>query len=486
MKDVISDWLLHRSHTHADQPAVITDAATLSYEELARRASGLVEALKARGLSHGDRVGLLAGNTIEFVVAVHAVPMAGGVLVPLNSRLTTEDLGWQLRNVGASMLLCDGEMGPRAGDTSAAAGVGPPLLVRDAVGAPQTGISHRPDEIHSIIHTSGTTGQPKGAMLTFGNFQASAAGSADNLGVSANDRWIACMPLFHVGGLSILLRSAIYGTTVVLQPSFDAMHVNDALRKEGATLLSVVATMLRRMLDADNESYPPTVRAVLVGGGPVAEDVLRRALARGLPVVQTYGLAEATSQVATLAPVDALTHLGSAGRPLGSTSVRIESEHGEPGEILVRGPIVFPGYYGDPAASDRALRDGWLRTGDIGQMDGEGYLTVLDRRDDLIVSGGENIYPAEVEAIIESHASVTEAAVIGEANDEWGQQAVAVVVPGAGFEPDELLPWLKGRLAPFKIPQRIQVVDALPRTASGKLQRGQVRELLSGAKKQAR
>jgi len=387
-----------------------------------------------------------------------------------------------MRNVEASMLLCDGEMGPRAGDTSAAAGTGPPLLIRGGEAELPGDVAHHPGDTHSIIHTSGTTGQPKGAMLTFENFQSSAHGSAENLGVSADDRWIACMPLFHVGGLSILLRSVIYGTTVVLQPDFDATRVNRALRDDGATLLSVVPTMLQRMLDADDEPYPPTVRAVLVGGGPVAEDTLRRALDRGLPVVQTYGLTEATSQVATLAPADALAHLGSAGLPLGSTAVKIDGESGQPGDILVRGPIVSPGYYGDPAATEASIRDGWLHTGDIGTLDGDGYLTVLDRRDDLIVSGGENIYPAEVESVIETHALVVEAAVVGEPSDEWGQQAIAVIVPARGFNADELLAWLNGSLAGYKIPKRIHAVDSLPRTASGKLQRGRVRDLLSGAK----
>ena len=287
MSDEQQDWLQHRALSHGDHPAVVAGSVTLSYRQLARRAAGLAESLRSNGLSKGDRVGLLAGNSPEFVIAAHAVPLAGGVLLPLNTRLTTEDLGSQLRNVSASRLLCDGEMGPRAGDAAAAGAVGPPILVRNEASEDQEESTHQPSDVHSIIHTSGTTGTPKGALLTFANFEASAAASAQNLGVAADDRWIGCMPLFHVGGLSILTRSAMYGTTVILHSDFDAQRVNSSLRQERATLLSVVPTMLQRMLDEDDEPYPSSIRAVLVGGGPVSENVLRRALDRGLPVVQT-------------------------------------------------------------------------------------------------------------------------------------------------------------------------------------------------------
>jgi O-succinylbenzoic acid--CoA ligase len=336
-----------------------------------------------------------------------------------------------------------------------------------------------PGDVHSIIYTSGTTGRPKGAMLSYGNFWASAAASAFNLGLLSGDRWLACMPLFHVGGLSILLRSAMYGTTAVIHARFEEHAVNRALREDGITLLSVVPAMLQRMLDADALPYPDSVRAVLVGGGPVPSQLLTRALDRGLPVVQTYGLTEASSQVATLAPADAASHVGSAGKALVSTGLRIDAAPNEPGEILVRGPTVSPGYWRSEAATAEAFSGGWFHTGDIGRLDGDGYLYVLDRRDDLIVTGGENVYPAEVVAVLLLHPAVSAAAVVGVPDASWGHVVAAALVaaPGAYIDLPALTEWLRSRVAAFKVPQRFLVVDALPATASGKIQRHLARQM---------
>jgi O-succinylbenzoic acid--CoA ligase len=272
----------------------------------------------------------------------------------------------------------------------------------------------------------------------------------------------------------------IYGTTAVIQPSFDEHAVNRALRDEGIALLSVVPTMLQRMLDADEALFPPSVRAVLVGGGPVARDTLERALGRGLPVLQTYGLTEAASQVTTLSPADALTHAGSAGKPLLTTRVRIDARPGEAGEILVRGETVTPGYFENTVATADALRDGWLHTGDIGRVDGDGFLYVLDRRDDLIVTGGENVYPAEVEGVLRGHPLVEAAAVVGVPDERWGQAIAAAVVAAPGLDEAELEAWLRARLAAYKLPRAIRIVAALPMTASGKVQRRLVREEFAG------
>jgi O-succinylbenzoic acid--CoA ligase len=317
-------------------------------------------------------------------------------------------------------------------------------------------------------------------MLTYGNFWASAAGSAFNMGVLPSDRWLAVLPMFHVGGLSILTRSAIYGTTAVIHAAFDEHAVNHALRYEGVTLLSLVATMLRRMLDADGAPFPPSVRAVLVGGGPVSRDLLERALARGLPVLQTYGLTECTSQVSTLSPADAVSHTGSAGKPLVTTGLRVDAPPGEPGEILVSGPTVTPGYWANPEATARAIRDGWLHTGDVGRIDADGFLYVLDRRDDLIVSGGENVYPAEVEGVLLQHPLIESAAVVGLPDAAWGHVVAAAVVARPGFSPEEAAAWMRTRLAAYKVPRTFHILDALPMTASGKIQRHLVRDDLAG------
>jgi O-succinylbenzoic acid--CoA ligase len=329
------------------------------------------------------------------------------------------------------------------------------------------------DAWHSIVYTSGTTGRPKGAILTYGNHWSSAVASALNLGLLPNDTWLACLPLFHVGGLSILLRSVICGMTALVQPRFDATEVNRAIEEQGVSIVSVVSTMLDRMLtERGSRRYPASLRCVLLGGGPAPLPLLERAASLGVPVVQTYGLTETASQFTTLAPQDALSKLGSAGKPLMGSRLRISAD----GEILVRGPAVSRGYLHGASRTDD---DGWLHTGDLGYLDADGYLYVLDRRDDLIVSGGENVYPAEVEAVLLAHPAVADAGVAGESDPEWGRRVAAFVVLADGqiATAEALIAFCRQRLAAYKVPRTITFRDALPRNASGKLLR---RELAPG------
>jgi len=489
----IPDWVARRASTHADHAALETPAGDLvSYAELDGRVGHAAAALVALGAEVGRPIALLAGAGLDFAVLAHAIPRSGAVLMPLNSRLTSDELAYQLGDAGARLLLTDGVHLEQA-RAAAASGVRVVAIEDELPEGPavlEGAESLDEATVHSLIYTSGTTGSPKGALLTHGNFYWSAVASGENLSVEVADRWLACMPLFHVGGLSILLRSAIYGTTAVIHDGFDEVRVNQAIRDEGITLLSVVAVMLRRMLDADDQVFPPSMRAVLVGGGPVSAELLERARDRGLPVLPTYGLTEAASQVATLSAADALRKLGSAGLPLPGTTIRIDSEGraaepGEIGEILVAGPTVTPGYLGRPEATAEALRDGWLYSGDLGYLDDEGYLTIADRRDDLIVTGGENVYPAEVEAALTAHPAVLEAAVVGLADERWGYLVTAVVVlEGSEVAPtaEEMMEQLRATLAGYKVPRRIEFSsEVLPRTASGKLQRHLVRAVLDGS-----
>jgi O-succinylbenzoic acid--CoA ligase len=256
-----------------------------------------------------------------------------------------------------------------------------------------------------------------------------------------------------------------YGIPVVLHARFDPAVANRAIDDEGVTNVSVVSTMLARMLDdRADRPFPRSLRCVLLGGGPAPLPLLERALAAGAPVVQTYGLTETASQVVTLAPEDAVRKVGSAGKPLMGTQIRIAAD----GEICVCGPTVSPGYLHQPPRPDD-----WLRTGDLGYLDDEGYLYVLDRRDDLIVSGGENVYPAEVEAALLAHPSVEDAGVFGVPDGDWGRSVAAVVVlrAGAWASADELIAFCRQRVAGYKVPRRIVFQEELPRNASGKLMR---------------
>jgi O-succinylbenzoic acid--CoA ligase len=318
------------------------------------------------------------------------------------------------------------------------------------------------EDLQCRILTSGTSGSPRPVDLTYGNFLFSAVGSAFNIGVEPEDRWLCCLPMSHVAGLSIVLRSVIYGTTAVLMDGFDTEKVASTLVTGDIGLLSLVPTQLNRLLEAGADLSRP--RAILIGGGPVPEETLREALSRGATVVQTYGMTETCSQVTTLAPADAERKVGSAGRPLLTSHVRIAD-----GEILVQGPTVSRGAV-DP--------DGWLHTGDLGHIDEEGFLYVTGRSSEVIVTGGENVMPAEVEAVLLSHAAVADAAVMGRPDPEWQEAVCALVVLRDGLDATEedLRSHCSRTLAGFKVPKQVDFVSSLPRTASGKLLRGQLPE----------
>jgi o-succinylbenzoate---CoA ligase len=492
---VLPDWLRRRAFSTPDRLAVIAPGARWTFAELDRRADAIALRLAACGVSSGDRVAVLLPNRAAFVEIVHALPRIGAVLVPINTRLAPDEIAWQLIDAGVTLLVAD-LVEPDLARTLRAAspdlkivalhpGDADLLLLSDIEPAPVKLVErHSATEIHSLIYTSGTTGRPKGALLTYGNHWWSAIGSVLNLGATPDDRWLAVLPLFHVGGLSILQRSVINGIAVVVHETFDPAAVNRGVDEDRVTIVSVVATMLRRMLaERGGERYPPWLRCVLLGGGPAPRPLLEACAARGVPVTQTYGLTETASQVATLAPEDALRKLGSAGKPLYPNELAIEvdgrrAEPGEPGEILVRGPIVTAGYHRLPAATAEALRGGWLHTGDYGYLDADGFLYVLDRRDDLIVSGGENVYPAEVESVLLAHPDVLEAGVIGVSDPEWGQRVVAIVRchTDAVVDTQVLIAHCRAHLAGYKVPSRIDfTIDPLPRNAGGKLLRRQLR-----------
>ncbi len=505
MTDVTAfpDWLANRTASTPDRDALVAGEKTWTFGALDRHATITSRRLAALGVREGDRVATLLDNGFAAALLPHATLRLGATLVPLNVRLSDAEIAWQLADAKPRLLVSDGrtlaQIAEALGDNPAVAIVKvdsdemnmPRIRQLDSVDEIDAPVRHEhPSEsVLAIIYTSGTTGQPKGVMLTVGNFWWSAIGSALNLGTTTDDRWLACLPLFHVGGLSILMRSAIYGTTVVVHERFDARAVNAAIDDNRVTMVSVVAVMLQRMLDARSDApYPRTLRCVLVGGGPVPTSLLERCASVGVPVVQTYGLTEACSQVVTISPDAAGRRHGSAGRVLYPNQIRIgapsdrDPAPGEEGEILVRGPIVMAGYAGRPDDTSTAIVGGWLHTGDVGRIDADGFLYVLDRRDDLIVTGGENVYPAEVEAALLAHPLVEEACVVGVADDAWGQRIVAIVRMAAASHEAELngsglIEHCRTRLAGYKVPREIVFVTApLPRTASGKLRRARLRD----------
>ncbi len=405
----MTDWLARAAARHPQRTALESPDGGVSYAELAARASRSARELGRDGVKPGERVPIEAGDPTRFAEAVHACLAYGAAAVPVDPRLSAEER--RLRAL--------------RGDTSLGPGVA------------------------TVLYTSGTTSAPKQVELTTGNWFANACGSALALGLDPSERWLCPMPLVHVGGLSILLRSTIYATTVVLHGRFDTDAVLAELMDPGRriTLVSLVPTMLARLLDAGLRS-PPTLRWALLGGGPIPAPLLARAVEAGVPIAPTYGMTEACSQIATF------------GVPLHGVELRIA----EDGEIHVRGAVIAPA----------ALRpDGWLHTGDLGALDERGRLVVTGRKADTIITGGENVAPGEVEAVLGAHPGVADAAVFGRSDPEWGEIVVACVVPlkGEAVDPEQLRAFCRSRLAAFKVPKVIELAERVPRNAMGKLLR---------------
>ncbi|MCY1023718.1 o-succinylbenzoate--CoA ligase [Pyxidicoccus sp. MSG2] len=438
-----------------------------------------VKALEDRGVGAGDRVALLATNHVASVCLFWALGRLGAVLAPLNARLTRAELGPLMEDVEPRLVLALGALMDRLPGAEGLESLVAPHSTPSPTCEPLA-----EDAPRVLLFTSGTTGRPKGAVLTEGNFRASSKASAANLGAHPAPRWLGTLPLFHVGGLAMLTRTAYEGGALILHDRFDADAVNRAIDVEGISHASLVATTLERVLDARGDRpVPPTFRLALIGGGPVPVPLLARARAAGLLALQTYGLTEACSQVTTERPSEADGR--TAGPPLPGMHVRIIGEDGTPqgsgveGDIEVRGPTVMAGYWKRPDATRDVLRDGWLRTKDVGVLDAHGRLTVLSRRTDLIVRGGENLYPAEIEAVLANHPAVQEAAVVGVPDARWGEVPVAFLALRAGqpTPPSEALDaWCRQSLAGFKTPARFTWVDALPRNAMGKVERTVLRQ----------
>ena len=440
----LDNWLAQRAHSCPERTALVTEASSVTYAELEAEATWIARRLAAYGVRREAVAALTMHPRREEVVLLHALMKLGAVALPLSPRLTDAERAAVLAVERPAVDLND------AAD-----------LTQTEADMPLLG-EHDMEDLQCRILTSGTSGEPRPIGLTYGNFLFSAVGSAFNIGVDPSDRWLCCLPLSHVAGLSIILRSVIYGTTAVLLDGFDTEQVASTLVSGDISVLSLVPTQLIRLLEADADLSAP--RAILIGGGPVPPDALREALGRGATVVQTYGMTETCSQVTTLAPEDAERRVGSAGRPLFTSHIRIEA-----GEILVQGPTVAPGCY---------EADGWLHTGDLGHIDEEGFLYVTGRGSEVIVTGGENVMPAEVEAVLLSHPAVADAAVVGRPDPEWQEAVCALVVVTGTAEvtEEDLRNHCQSSLASHKVPKQVDFVEGLPRTASGKLLRGELPE----------
>jgi O-succinylbenzoic acid--CoA ligase len=480
------DPLAQRAAATPERRALVNawTGETWTYRELDDAVAVTAARLAALGVERGDHVGVLAETRVAFVELVHASLRLGAPLVLLNARLTPDELESQVERSDAVLVVCEAdtrEQARRAAGSVPVASVDDELPGTDpAEFEPTTWGATDPA---LLLFTSGTTGRPKAVRLALANLVASATASAFRLGVLPGDRWHLCLPMYHMGGLAPVVRSALYGTTVVLEETaggFDPEATLSAMHEHRPTGVSLVPTMLQRLLDAGD--LPDSLRFVLLGGAPAPDELLETCAERGVPVSPTYGMTETASQIATARAGEALDALGTVGQPLLGTEVTVVDgdgeplSPGEPGELVVSGPTVMLDYYGDPETTADSFGTHGFHTGDVGYRDEAGRLYVLNRRSDRIVTGGENVDPGEVVEALREHPAVEDATVVGLADEEWGERVAALVVGNVDVE--DLEAHCRGRLAGFKLPRTVAFAEELPRTASGTVDREAVRERL--------
>ncbi|HEY2564368.1 MAG TPA: long-chain fatty acid--CoA ligase [Acidimicrobiales bacterium] len=494
--------LEHHAGRTPNKPLAVFGDGVVTYREMASRSAALAAGLHQRGVGAGDVVGLLSYNNIEFLTTTFAANHLGAMVLPLNWRLAPAELRYILDHSRARALVCDDPLIELADDASRGLGD----LVRVCIaetgrsgwerfsdlgaGTPPLARAHvQGDDIQRLMYTSGTTGRPKGAMITNANLAWKNYAHITEFGLIGADVGLACGPLYHVGALDLTTTSLIaVGATIILHRAFDAEQVVEEIERSRVTTLWMAPAMVRAVLDVPGveERDLSSVRLLIGGGEKMPIPVIER-LQRTLPsawFADAYGLTETVSGDTFLDSASIRSKLGSVGRPCQYLEVDVWDEHGvslprgERGEVVLRGPKVFKGYWRDPTATAAAFAGGWFHTGDIGFRDDDGYLYIVDRLKDMIVSGGENIASSEIERVLYEHEAVLEAAVVGRPDDRWGEVPVAYVVmnePGTTTAED-LIDHCGQQLARFKVPKAVYVVDALPRNPSGKVLKRELRD----------
>jgi fatty-acyl-CoA synthase len=455
-----------RARITPDRIAIEEQGRTWTYADLDARSDEL-----ARGLSHGARVSTLTGNSGEHVALMFACAKTGAILHPISWRLAAPEVAFQLDDADPALFLIEDEYRELGEAALELASVRPALTMAEA--SREEGPGAADDDPLLLIYTSGTTGKPKGALLTHANCFWTNFSFDLATGIRPEDVVLQVLPQFHCGGWNVQSILAWWkGARILLERGFDPTRALDLIERERVTtMMGVPATYLfiaqeARFVEADLSS----LRLAVVGGAAMPEALLDTWAARGVDIVQGYGLTEAAPNVLCLRPEDARRRAGYAGKPYPYVACELSSE----GELLVRGPNVFAGYWRNDEASVSAFRDGWLLTGDIAERDDEGNYRILGRLKDMIVSGGENVYPAEIEAVLHEHPAVADAAVVGVADERWGEAGAAFVVVASPVSEDELRAHCLDRLARFKVPKSFTFVDELPRNSMGKIQKSEL------------
>jgi fatty-acyl-CoA synthase len=500
------DWISRWASYHPGKPAVseYETGRSLSYGELDRLACRLARhLLRDLGLRRGSRVAVLAENCLEYVVLFAAAQKTGLILTPLNYRLSTGELEYQIRHCQPELMIAEESWLPllapapayaqiprRMGLAALRALLDPAQPHADDSPFAAEDLPQETDPVF-ILYTSGSTGYPKGVCYTHRMLLWNSLNTALRLDITSQDRTISVMPPFHTGGWNVLLTPFLHhGAYTCLMRKFDAQAVLEGLEREQATLFMGVPTMLKMMAGAPGYAAAQlgSLRYFIAGGEAMPVPLIEQWHQKGIPIRQGYGMTEAGPNLTSLHQDDAIRKKGSIGKPNFYVDIRLADESGrdaapgEAGELLIRGPMVTPGYWNDPGATAQAIQDGWLRTGDLVRQDGEGFLYIVDRVKNMFISGGENVYPAEIERVLLQHAAVCEAAVVPEPHPKWGETGRAYVAlhPEQQLSEAEILAYCEGRLARFKIPKAAVILPELPKNGAGKIDRQALKRLAQG------
>lgn len=485
----LADIFRHWARWQPDAVAVRFGERTLAWHQLERRTDALAAALAERGVRAGDRFGVLLGNCPQYIETAVACWKLGAILVPLNVRYAPPEAAFVIADAGCRMLLTDAGLRATLADVED----GLPILDVGEVDAMASAsgsvapLALESDHPATICYTSGTTGDPKGAVLTHGSWNAASQGWAQAIALTAEDRVLLPFPLAFTGGFAVFLFTAWAGARLVLEPAFDADRTFDLFEQERITALLAVPQIHQTLIQhprfqgADLSSW----RIACSGGAAVPESLIRAIQDRGVPMLQGYSLTEASAAATILPGHDALAKVGSAGLPVvhgGSGVLREDGtpcDPGEVGEIVISGPQLMAGYWNKAEETAKTLRDGWLFTGDLGVLDEGGYLKVVDRAKDMLISGGLNVYPAEIERLLTGLDGIVELAVIGVPHERWGETPMVVAVTDgkATLTAEAVLAACRGRLADYKMPRYLLLrEEALPRSMSGKVLKRQLRD----------
>ncbi len=498
----IGSWLKFREIETPEREALVVDGKRFNYRQLNQRVNQTAWAIQGLGVKHGDRVAILAYNGNEFVEVVMAAAKLGVILVLLNWRLTPVELTFMLNDSGAKTLFYDATFTATAQELKNKTGLDTIISVS---GVSQISGSLNYDEMianmplteptpdapvgldtpHLIIYTAGTTGTPKGAIQTHGGGFWNALNDVVSMDITSNDRNLNVLPMFHSGGIGLFTLPVFYmGGTVILTRTFDPSKALELIRREKVSIFMGVPAIFLFLANQPDFGCMKDVRIIMSGGAPLPVSLIKLYNENGLKLLQGFGMSEAGPSITVLDRDMYLKKAGSIGRRLMHLETRVVDEdmndvgHGEIGELIMRGPNVMPGYWNRPQANEEAFRGGWFHSGDLARREADGSLYIVDRSKDMYISGGENVYPAEVENAIYEIPEIGEAAVIGVPDTKWGEVGKAIVTVKAGkkLTEEQIITYLKGRLAKFKVPASVAFIDALPRNAMGKVLKNTLRE----------